>query len=690
VSSTLLIELLTEELPPKSLLRLSRSFANEIFTALKSEGFLAAGSESAAFATPRRLAVRITRVEAAQPDRALERKGPQVAAGLNASGNPTPALLGFASSCGVAVHALTKQRSDKGEYFVYRSTKPGEKLDEGLWPIVKQAIKRLPVAKIMRWGEGEAEFVRPVHGLVMLHGEQVVPGQVLGLASTRVTQGHRFMGEGKLTIPHADHYEQLLRERGRVIVDFHERLRLIQAELKQAAGDAELLANPELLEEVTALVEQPVVYSGRFDASFLSVPKECLILSMKQHQKYFPLAQPNGTLLARFLIVANIDPDDPQNVIHGNERVLRARLSDAKFFYDQDRKTRLEARLPKLAQVVYQNKLGSQLERAERISKLSGFLAKQLNSDAALAERAGLLCKADLVTGMVGEFPELQGIMGGYYARHDGEPEAVALAIRAHYHPRFANDSLPQEVIGQAVALADKLDALAGLFGIGQQPTGDKDPYALRRQALGVIRIIVEGGLPLSLFDLVNAAFSVFPAGLVGAAHTDLATFIFERLRGYLRDGGYSASQVESVLCMRPVRIDLIPRQLAAVRAFIDLPEAQSLSAANKRVVNILKQAEARGESFINAEAGMLREPAEHALFDALRKTSEHATSLFKQGDFTGYLKTFAVLKSPVDAFFDSVMVMVDDAALRRNRLALLADLRREMNRVADISKLAA
>ena len=401
----------------------------------------------------------------------------------------------------------------------------------------------------------------------------------------------------------------------------------------------------------------------------------------------FPARRSDGKLLPRFLLVANLRTDDPANIIHGNERVLRARLADAGFFYDQDRKTRLEERVPQLAKVVYHNKLGTQLERTERCQLLAGRVARALGADAALTERAAWLAKADLLTGMVGEFPELQGVMGRYYALHDGEPREVADAIEAHYRPRFAGDRLPEGKVACAAALADKLEALAGMFGIGQQPTGDKDPFALRRHALGAIRILIEGNLQIPLDDLVNWAFSVFPAGVLGESRTDLETFIFERLRGYLREAGYTANEIESALACARCDCPQVPLQLAAVRAFASLPRRNL--AANKRVANILKQAAAKGESFTEAQASALKEPAERALFDALKAASKHATPLFEQGDYTRYLKTFAVLKSPVDAFFDSVMVMVDDAALRQNRLALLSDLRGEMNRIADISKLA-
>ena len=474
-----------------------------------------------------------------------------------------------------------------------------------------------------------------------------------------------------------------------MIANFELRAHKIREQLTAAAGGASIAAEDALYDEVTALVELPAVYEAHFEKAFLEVPQECLMLTMKQNQKYFPLVDGRGKLLNRFLIVSNMAIPHPHNIVHGNERVLRARLADAKFFYDQDRRVTLASRVPGLASVVFHNKLGTQLERVDRIERLAAIVAAKLGADEAATRRAARLCKADLLTGMVGEFPELQGIMGTYYARHDGEPDAVAEAIDAHYHPRFAGDSLPGNRVGTCVALADKLDILAGLFGIGQQPTGDRDPFGLRRHALGVVRILVEEGLPLPLNELADAAFrrairrpaARSPMPWHSFANACAATSATPATRRTRSSQYFPCS---------PVRLDLVPQQLVAVRAFAALPEAESLAAANKRVANILRQAREKGESFANADAGLLKEPQERALFDALRAASRDATPRFEQGDFTGYLKTFAVLKSPVDAFFDSVMVMVEDPALRRNRLALLEDLRREMNRVADISKLAA
>ena len=566
----------------------------------------------------------------------------------------------------------------------------GSHLDTNLELKVDEAIRQLPIPKMMRWGAGEAQFVRPVHGLVMLHGKRIVPGKVLGLESGNSTQGHRFMSKGEIVLGDAADYEAQLRERGMVVADFALRRAEIERQLKAAATreKASLGEYGDLLDEVTALVEHPSVYMGRFDASFLEVPQECLILTMRQNQKYFPLFDAAGKLLPRFLIVSNMQVADPKHIVGGNERVVRPRLEDARFFYNQDRKARLEARVPELANVVYHNKLGSQLDRVMRIQTLAGEIARSLGADYAAAERAAWLAKADLLTGMVGEFPELQGVMGRYYALHDGEPREVADAIEAHYRPRFAGDRLPEDALGAAVALADKLDALSGMFGIGQQPTGEKDPFGLRRAALGVVRILVERNLDLSLHDLVNAAFASYQ-GKVGSAQADVQAFILERFAGYLREQGFSILQVEAVLSQNPVRLSLVPRQLEAVKAFQQLPEAESLAAANKRVANILKQAADKGESFAKAERKALKEPAELNLLTALELAKSNAAPMFERGDYTGYLKSFAVLKQPVDAFFDSVMVMVKEEDLRKNRLALLADLRQAMNRVADISRLA-
>ena len=688
-AASLLVELLTEELPPKALKRLSETFARALADDLGQDDFLGKDSSVDSFATPRRLAILITHVRARAPDKPVELSGPSVKVGLDAAGKPTPALLGFARKHGVDVAKLTRRETPKGEFFFYEAIAAGGRLDATLFIKVGAALETLPVPKMMRWGSVDTEFVRPVHRLIMLHGDRVIDGDVLGVTSSNRTLGHRFLSSREILVRHADDYEKLLRDRGHVIARFAARRAEIVAALANAAGkDVAVIAGDELLDEITSLVEWPVVLAGEFDRRFLDLPRECLILSMQQHQKYVPLAdKATGDLLPRFLFVSNIATKGAREIVRGNERVLRARLSDAKFFFDQDRKVRLETRVPRLGSVVYHNKLGTQLERVERIQLLARHVAGKIGADPLLAGRAAWLAKADLLTEMVGEFPELQGIMGGYYARHDGEPAGVAGAISTQYRPRFAGDGLPEGAVGMALALADKLDALAGLFSIGEQPTGDRDPFALRRAALGVIRIIIENGLPLSLHELAGAAFEPFKRN----ASAELHEFFIERMRGYFLERGYSANEVDAVLSAgSQAPASFIPRQLEAVRAFARLPEAESLAAANKRVANLLRQAQAKGESFANADAGKLKEPAELALFAELRATADSAMGLYERGDYTGYLSTFAALKRPVDDFFDSVMVMVDDRELRHNRLALLADLRRQMNRIADISKLAA
>jgi glycyl-tRNA synthetase beta chain len=668
-------------LPPKALSALAQAFADEILNGLVRRQLKPRDSAvPRVFSTPRRLATLIPDVLGVAADRPEEITGPSVKA-------PQEAVAGFARKHGVEIAQLGQRDTPKGQVYLARTIAKGASLDAALPEIVAEAAKKLPVPKVMRWGNGVAQFARPVHGLLMLHGARIVPGVVLDVESSNETLGHRFLADGAITVRHAEDYESALGSKGEVIADFAARRQEISKQLEKAAGKAELVAHDALLDEITAIVEAPAVYSGEFSPDFLMVPEECLILSMQQHQKYVPLRdRATGKLLPRFLFVSNIAAKQPGEIIHGNERVLRARLSDAKFFYDQDRKTRLETRVSRLAAVVHHNKLGSQLDRVERIRKLAGMIARQLKADAAAAERAAYLSKADLLTEMVGEFPELQGSIGRYYALHDGEPQAVADAIGEHYRPRFAGDKVPEDAVGCAVALADKLDTLAGLFSVGQQPTGDKDPFGLRRAALGIVRIIVENKLPLSLENLADAAFEPFKSN-VG---TDVIAFINERFSGYLKDLGFSTLQVDAVLSRNRLQPSLVPLQLEAVKAFQALPEAESLASANKRVANILKQAEAKGESFANAEPGELTEPAERALCEAIRSTSAKAGALYDRGDYAGYLTSFSVLKAPVDAFFDKVMVMADDPKVRRSRLALLHDLREAMNRVADISKLAA
>jgi glycyl-tRNA synthetase beta chain len=564
---------------------------------------------------------------------------------------------------------------------------------------IDEALAKLPIPKVMTYqladGWSDEKFVRPAHGLVVLHGSDSMelPAPVLGLKAGRETRGHRFEAKNQvISINDADSYATQLRDEGAVIASFAERRAEIEQQLGAAAAREGLkpIKDEALLDEVTALVEWPNVLTGKFDEVFLEVPQECLILTMKANQKYFPLLDAAGNLTNKFLIVANISPADTSALIGGNERVVRPRLADAKFFFDHDRKRPLESRVPGLAKVVYHNKLGTQGERVERVMAIARAIGEKLGGDklAMLADRAALLAKADLLTDMVGEFPELQGTMGRYYAQHDGLGDEIAFAIEDHYRPRFAGDALPRNQVGVVVALADKLETLAGMFGIGQIPTGDRDPFALRRHALGILRMLTEKSLPLRLLDLVTAAFAAFPHGLLGDAHADVETFMLERLGGLLREQGYTANEVEAVLCMRPARIDIVPRQLLAVRAFAALPEAKNLAAANKRVGNILKKAE--GTVPVEIEPALFKEAAETALYAALKQIQPKADSAFESGDYRSSLQALAALRTPVDAFFDGVMVNSDDPALKANRLALLNQLHQTMNRVADLSMLAA
>jgi len=683
----LLVELLTEELPPRALRSLGVAFADSLAQKLREDGFARQDASISVFATPRRLGVQIDKVADKAPDQARTVLGPAVSAGLDKDGRPTAALQGFARKQGVGVEALARVQGAKGEQFAHQSVVAGGIIDTALALHVADALRRLPVPKLMRWGAGDAEFVRPVHALVMLHGDRVVPGTVLGIASGRVTRGHRFLSEGDIELRHAAEYERDLEDKGRVIASFDRRRARIEALLAERAGGANIAADDALIDEVTALVEWPVVLEGHFEKAFLEVPQECLMLTMRQNQKYFPLTDGQGKLLNRFLLVSNLRTEHPGQIIHGNERVLRARLADAKFFYDQDRRRRLDSLVPQLAAVVYHNKLGSQLERVTRIERLAGAIADRLGADEALARRAAHLAKADLLTGMVGEFPELQGVMGMQYARHDGEPDVVATAIEAHYRPRFAGDDLPGDRVGDAVALADKLDALAGIWGIGLVPTGDKDPYGLRRAALGVLRILVEHGLALDCVELLGLARAGYGATKLGADTVgQLHDFLLDRLRSYLRDQGFTVDEIESVVGQRPTRIDRVIPRLEAVRAFRKLPEADSLAAANKRIRNILRKADSVPHQ---PDAELLRDAAERALFAVVQKLAPTTRAHVERQAYAEALKLLAGARADVDRFFDEVLVMADDAKLRGNRLALLAQLDELMNQVADISKLA-
>lgn len=701
--ATLLVELFCEELPPKALKRMGDAFAEGLSKGLQKREMLSSGSTVRAFASPRRLAAEITAVKPGSEPRAAEVKLMPAAVGLDAQGRATPALqkkLEAAGLAGIDPAALKRRMDGKSEMLFADTRTAAVALATALQAALDEAIAAIPVPKMMSYqladGETTVQFARPVHALLALHGREVVAVRALGLDAGRSTGGHRFQGQARVEVADADGYEAQLERDGAVIADFARRRAAILGQLEEraAAHGASLGERgpvDALLDEVTALVERPTVYAGAFEREFLAVPAECLVLTMRQNQKYFPLFDSQGRLTERFLIVSNARPQDPANIVQGNERVVRPRLADARFFFETDKKAKLGSRVPQLASVVYHNKLGTQQQRVDRLVHLATRIQEGLPRGAAGVEwavRAAYLAKADLVTLMVGEFPELQGLMGRYYAESDGEPPSVCRAIEQHYWPRFAGDRIPTGDASVAVALADKLETIAGMFGIGQQPSGDRDPFALRRHALGVVRILVEGKLNLSLNDLVDLAFATF-GGKVANAGTEVITFILERTRSYLRELGYSVNEIEAVLAQNPGRLATLPKQLEAVRAFAALPEAESLAAANKRVANILRQAEAKGEAFAQVDEAALREAPERALFSALADASARARPLFEGGDYTGYLKTFAVLKAPVDAFFDSVMVMAEDAALRRNRLAMLAGLRREMNRVADLSKLA-
>jgi glycyl-tRNA synthetase beta chain len=694
----LLVELFVEELPPKALKKLGEAFAGGVADSLKAQGLADAGAAVVSFASPRRLAVHVADVAVAAADKAVSQKLMPVSVGLSADGQPTPALLKKLAALGAdasAVPSLTRQMDGKAEALFFASVAKGATLAEGLQKAIEDALAKLPIPKVMQYqledGWTSVNFVRPAHGLVALHGADVVPVGVLGLKAGRSTQGHRFeAAKPVVELRDADSYAAQLRDEGAVIAGFAERRAEIARQLDAAAAKQGLvpIADEALLDEVTALVERPNVLLCRFESEYLEVPQECLILTMKANQKYFPLLDASGKLTHQFLVVSNIRPADPSRVIGGNERVVRPRLADAKFFFDQDRKKTLESRVAGLAKVVYHNKLGTQGERMERVRAIARAVALDLGGEALAtqAELAARLAKADLLTDMVGEFPELQGVMGAYYARHDGLGDEIAAAIEDHYKPRFAGDTLPRNAAGIAVALADKLETLAGLFGIGQVPTGDKDPFALRRHALGLIRMLIERELPLELPALVSTAFKVFPAGH-GQAQAELGLFLRERLVGYLRDAGYSAQEVEAVVEARPAQWAEFPKRLAAVRAFQALPEAEPLAAANKRVGNILKKSEAGAA--VSVDTALLKEAAEQALYEALKSVAPRSESAFAKGDYAASLQALAALKTPVDSFFDQVMVNAEDAALRANRLALLAQLHAAMNRVADLSRLA-
>jgi glycyl-tRNA synthetase beta chain len=707
-TKSLLVELFIEELPPKALKKLGESFAQTLLHSLKSQGLTGEHAAVTPFATPRRLAAHVSAVHAQAADRKLTHKLMPVAVALDAEGRATPALLKKMAALGAdpgIVSQLERRPDGKAETLFWTTSERGATLAAGLQCALDATLAALPIPKVMSYqladGWTSVHFVRPVHGLVALHGAEVVPVTVLGLAAGRATRGHRFeAGMDPVVLQDADHYAQQLESQGAVMAGFAHRRTEIVRLLKHAAAKEGLtpIDDDALLDEVTALVERPNVLLARFEHDFLAVPPECLILTMKANQKYFPLLDGAGRLTEKFLVVSNIRPDDPSAVIRGNERVVRPRLADAKFFFDQDRKKTLEARVPMLDKVVYHGKLGSQGERVGRVRVIARTIAEALGDATpagasgtattlvAQVDRAAHLAKADLVTEMVGEFPELQGVMGGYYARHDGESEAVAFAVEDHYRPRFAGDALPRNEVGIAVALADKLETLVGLFGIGERPSGDKDPFALRRHALGVIRMLIERELPLDIGKLLAMALPPFGSRIQDPREA-LVDFVYDRLASSLREQGFSAHEVDAALALRPQRLAEVPKRLAAVRAFAALPEAASLAAANKRIANILKKSDAAAAATL--DAARLVEPAELALASALHSVGPRADALFAKREYAASLSELAALKDPVDAFFDTVMVNADDATLRANRLALLSSLHAAMNRVADLSRLA-
>ena len=683
----LLVEIGTEELPPRALRRLQDAFRNGLDKLLH-ENHLAHG-DCRGFATPRRLAVLVRDVACAQPDRETVRRGPALAAAFDADGNPTKPAEGFARSCGVAVAELERLETDKGAWLAWRSTATGRPAAEVIPGLIEQALKALPIPKRMRWGDSDVEFVRPVHWVLLLLGSERVPATILGVASDRYSRGHRFHHNERIAISEPAIYAETLEQTGRVLVDMERRRDSIRTQVIEAGaalgGTAQIAA--DLLDEVTALVEWPVAITGGFDRRFLEIPAEALVSSMQDHQKFFPVTDSDGSLMPNFITVANIASKDPDQVQAGNERVIRPRLEDAVFFWEQDRKRSLESRTPQLDNMTFQQQLGSLGDKQQRIAAIATEIASTLGFNVEHVQRAAALCKCDLLTSMVFEFPELQGIMGRYYARHDGEPEAVAVALDEQYQPRHAGDELPYSATGQTLAIAERLDTLVGIFAIGQPPTGDKDPFGLRRAALGILRIIIEKQVDLDLRALIDAATANFPAALqAGDSAAALFTFMMERLRAYYLEAGYDIHVFEAVLGRQPVRPLDFDQRMAAVAAFRDLPESDSLAAANKRIRNILR----KNDSPIpeTCSTALLQEPAEQALAVALEELETIVQPLFTQREYTSALCNLAALQAPVDRFFDAVMVMTDDKALRDNRLALLNRLYGLFLQVADISQL--
>jgi len=689
-SRDFLVEIGTEELPPKSLLALAAAFADGIARGLTEAGLPHHAVER--FATPRRLAVRVRRLAERQPDRAIERRGPPLKAAFDAQGAPTQAALAFARSCGVEVAALEHLETPKGLWLVHRGTEAGAHTTSLLPGIVQASLDALPIARRMRWGAGEAQFVRPVHWVLMLFGKDVVPCEILGVASSNLTCGHRFMAPKPLRIPSPSAYVATLHRRGRVLADIHERRETIRqgvtAEAARLGGNA--VISDALLDEVTALVEWPVPLAGRFDERFLELPAEVPIATMQDHQRYFPVRDAGGALMPWFIAVANLESADPAQVIAGNERVVRPRLSDAAFFWSTDRQQRLDARCESLRRVTFQTQLGSLHDKTERVRALAKSIAAAIGGDPRLADRAAELAKCDLITSMVGEFPELQGLMGRYYAQHDGEHAEVCAALREQYLPRFAGDELPATRTGMSLAIADKLDTIAGIYATGQKPTGTRDPFGLRRAALGLLRTSIEQGLDLDLQALIAQALAALPFAAPADCGRDVYDYVIERLRAYYVEGGagfeVTAEMFDAVLATRPASPLDFDARLRALVEFLRLPEAQSLAAANKRIANILRKAtEPVGD---RVDAGRLVDPAEQILGEQVEAIARQVEPKFAARDYTGALRSLAVLRNAVDAFFDSVMVMADDPALRANRLALLKRMQGLFMHAADLSRL--
>jgi len=677
------VEIGTEELPPKSLKTLASAFADNLSAELAKLEL--SHADVVWYAAPRRLAVRINGLAAQQADKVVEKRGPAIASAFDADGKPTKAAQGWAAGCGITVEQAEKLETDKGAWLLHKANVVGAATVTLLPEVVQQALAKLPIAKPMRWGNSTAEFIRPVHTIIMLYGKDIVPATILGRVSGNQTHGHRFHAPEKVTVNHADDYLATLRN-AFVVADFAERKAFIAAEVaKTAAGlNGKALMDDALLEEVTALVEWPVVLVGSFEQSFLQVPAEPLISTMKDNQKYFPLLDQNGKLLNKFIFVANIASKDPQQIISGNEKVVRPRLSDAQFFFNTDRKQKLEQRLDSLKTVLFQQQLGTLAEKSERISKVAGFVAAKIGAEQAAAERAGLLSKADLMTNMVGEFPEVQGIMGMHYARLDGEGEAVALALNEQYMPRFAGDQLPTRLEGAAVAIADKLDTLVGIFGIGQAPKGDKDPFALRRAAIGALRIMVEKQLPLDLVDIIAFSQQTFGSKLSNAkVAEEVLDFMLGRFRAWYEAEGYSVDVIQAVLARRPTNPADFDRRVKAVAEFGKLDAAAALAAANKRVANILAKVE--GDIAATVNTALLQEDAEQALHSAIVAEQAYQAG---QHSYAEGLAHLASMRDVIDNFFDKVMVNADDAAVRANRQALLKQLRELFLQVADISVL--